>query len=289
MGTIVDVGIDWITATLRREDPGYAEWRGRCIDFANWAQTDGNERRDTVRLGYEGQSIGSIFIGQREADGIVIVSSEKAKAAFRFLWVAGLHVSRLDLQTTVSGLDTGVQVGKAARAAAASVNPPEGEIGHRKIHVHDDDDGGYTLYVGSRQSPWFGRFYNKHAQAPDDYEPGTWRYEVQTHNHVATQLSEQLQLMNGSLDSVIAGAVWTWWAERGVKPLYTRPDDNFEIVGPRPHTSDAARKLKWLSTQVRPTIKWLLGVADRDILMEALGLPTGGRIDLPPGELERGG
>jgi DNA relaxase NicK len=286
--TIIDIGVDWFTFTLRRDNPAYVDWRGRCVDFHSSCVDAGNISRQSTRLGYDGQSTTYSFVGQREADGIVIVSSSTAKAAFRYLWVDGVHVSRLDLQCTVMTVPGAEKPGITARKQATAQNPPSGSVGHRKISARDDNDGGYTLYIGSRSSAYFGRFYDKYAKSPDEYKPGAWRYEVQMHNEVATATCEQLQLMNGSLDGAIASSVWHWWADRGVTPLFEMPPDNFTIESPRAPPSDLERKLKWLASQVRPTVKLLWNEIDRDILFLALGLPTEGRYDEPLDNLERG-
>lgn len=284
---IIEIGIDWLTYTLAKTSPNYAEWRGRCIDFHQHAVSSGNIPRDTRRLGYEGLSTMYTFVGEREIDGIMIITSSAARSGFGYLWFEDIHVSRLDLQVTVAGTGLLKEPGITARKDANKHNPAEGTIGHRSIHVHDEDPHGYTLYVGSRKSPYFGRFYDKWAQKPEEYKPGDWRYEVQCHNQVATALAEQLMLMNGSLDAAIASCVWHWWAERGVLPRFKLPDTYFTIDAPRAPINDLERKLNWLKTQVRPTIKLLWGLADHDILMEALGLPTEGRLDVPLEEQER--
>lgn len=282
MNTIVDCGIDWLTFTLRRDSHEYADWRSRCIDYQQYAISAGNIPKTSRRLGYEGISTGSTFVGEREDGGVIIISGGAAHPAFRYCWAEGIHVARLDVQVTVTGFTTGQEPGIAAELEAHNANPPKGEVGHRNIHIHSDRGGGYTLYVGSRSSPYFGRFYNKYAEAPEEYPDGTWRYEVQNHNAVATALAQRLQATEGTIQGEIASSVWQWWSERGVTPHYDRPEAQFTIPRPQYARADLERKLEWIKVQVRPTVELLQKHIDRDILYSALGIvPEAGRVDRP--------
>jgi DNA relaxase NicK len=223
-------------------------------------------------LGYRGVVCGKCFLGERD-DGILLRSTGGVSTTFfESVYISDMHVSRLDLQCTVWIENGANHLGRDARMQAAYHRATHPRDAKRKIVAWDDEDSGYTLYIGSKSSAHFCRLYNKEAESGDEYYKGAWRYEVELHNDAATDAARYL-LENGlSLEQVIASTVRQYYTGRGVAvPWYTAEERN----ALRPllvMESDDGRSLKWLAAQVRPTVARLLRKGYTASVIEALGL-----------------
>jgi DNA relaxase NicK len=192
--------------------------------------------------------------------------------AYQHLYIQEMHVSRLDLQVTVWNPQDGGATGVLAEQNARDFKKRGGKGNNRQIrHIADDEDG-YTLYIGSRSSASFMRLYNKGAEAKDAYYTGSWRYEVETHNVVATAAAIELAMGNVSIELSIIATVATYCRERGLfVPWHASKE--LSVLRPLPSLeTDDLRSLRWLATQVKPTVQRLLRAGYTSDIAQALGL-----------------
>lgn len=269
---IVEAGIDWFTHTLHKDHEEYTKWRQQCQDAILLIGDAGNVLKQHALNGYTGVGCSSGFFGQRDHDGMLVLRSGWADRLFLTCYNNEGHTSRLDLQTTIR-LDTNdLQFGSRARKRASKYNKTLPKARQRTIHEHNDDDGGYTLYIGARSSSNFGRLYNKAAQADDAVYENCWRFEVQLHNQVATQAAFSIGHTSRPKEELIASSVWQWWAERGITPPYNHTDYRTVIYPFKQPETDVEKQLRWLREQVSPTVTRLRKQGLDDILISALGL-----------------
>ena len=270
--TQMETGVDWFSATLPVGHSHSGQVYDAAMKYLEGQLTAGNTAKPATLLGYKGVICGKCFVGERE-DGILLRSTGGVSTAFyEAVYLGDMHVSRFDLQVSV-WIDTArTHLGRQARSDAAYHRATHPREGKRRISSIDSEDGGYTLYIGSKSSEHFCRLYDKGAESGNEYYQGCWRYEVELHNDSATAAARYL-LANGiQMETVIASTVRQYYTARGVRvPWFTA--DELNAVRPRASIeSDDSRSLRWLAAQVRPTIARLRTRGYTVSVLEALGL-----------------
>jgi DNA relaxase NicK len=147
--------------------------------------------------------------------------------------------------------------------------------GKRRVtSIRNEERPGGTLYIGSRNSDQVGRIYDKAAESGQEkYAGRLWRYEVEFKGDRSKAAFSGLRRHSSqkTLAGEIQNAVWWWFSERGVPPLFDKTSDRVAYeVGAT--VTDTSRKLAWLSTQIRPTVLDLLEAGQHDAVFRALGL-----------------
>lgn len=272
--TRLETGIDWFSATLAAGHNLSGQTYAAAMDFLTHQQEQGNTAKEATLLGYKGVICGKCFVGERE-DGILCRSTGGISTDFyEAVYHPDMHVSRLDLQVSVWIDTASSHLGRQARLDAAYWRATHPKEARRKITAIDDEDGGYTLYIGSKSSEHFCRLYDKGAESRQEYYEGCWRYEVELHNDAATQVAHFILENSLQLETVVGSTVRTYYTQRGVAlPWYTQEEMN----ALRPVAvlqSDDSRSLRWLAAQVRPTVARLRSRGYTSSVLEALGLDT---------------
>jgi hypothetical protein len=273
--TKVAPAVDWLTATWKHEDVSSAHMLQLAIALGDTIAQMGNESEVFQWQGYSGRKIGSYFLGEREDGYVVRVSGSTAHFAFTSIYHPNMHVSRLDLCVTVwlSPSVPGLGLDATSQARMAKLN---GSITKRPVVTHyESDDGGFTLYLGRRNSRSMARLYNKEVESGEEYYKGAWRYECELHNEVATKTAYNISRSLFPLEETISAAVWRYYRERGVNPIFEAYPDRGKVVLPKRETTSLDRSLLWLEKQVRPTVARLVALGYTSSVLTALGLPGG--------------
>lgn len=268
--TSLETGVDWITLTCRQEDE-------RRQDFARSAW-DAKDQQTSVTMeqlkpwkwhGYEGWRVSGLSYGRRQDTDIIVASGPTANRFWRLFHKTSTNVSRLDLQCTVL---LNEPIPGLVQHWYNHISPVEG----RKAAMVVNNCGGTTLYVGSRSSDQFGRFYDKGIESGVTLTPGlVYRYEVEYKAERAKKMSDTLYLQICSrrpAERVIPATVWTWFNDRSVAPIYpSQPGEVPIIVSLDARDENTERTLTWLKMQVRPSVARLLP-HHRLRALQALGL-----------------
>ena len=271
--TKVEIGCDWLTCTWKRDNMFSSQHLEAALAFETHMFNNGNMQEVSSWQGYFGRKTGSFFVGERSTDYCVRVSGSAAAQAFTSIYRPDMHVSRLDIAVTAwlspSTPSLGLTATSDARIAklAGKVKNPA------KITHYDSDDGGYTLYIGKRSSRVFSRLYNKEVESGDAYYEGAWRYECELHNATATETASELYYSLFPLEEAICSAVWSFYHSKGVVPCFPTFPAGVEIVLPRREETTIERSLRWLETQVRPTVAKLVALGYTSSVLDSLGLP----------------
>lgn len=271
--TKLEIGCDWLTATWKRDSSMSGQHIEDALAFEQSMFENGHMQEIAHWQGYYGRKTGSFFVGERKDDYCVKVSGSPSASAFTRLYRSDMHVSRLDLSVTAWLSPHQPDIGRDANSAARLAKLA-GKVKHpAKITHVEGDDGGYTLYIGKRSSRIFARLYNKEVESDDAYYEGAWRYECELHNATATETAQELVYSVFPLEEAICSAVWAFWYSKGVKPVFATFPTGMEIVLPRREETTIERSLRWLETQVRPTVAKLIALGYTSSVLDALGLP----------------
>lgn len=246
---VTSAGIDWISATARSGSSRstLAAVGARLIAGEN----DGdNTPRAWHWRGYVGWQCGSVVAGERADSYFCQVSGSVASLYWLMVLEAGPTVTRLDVQVT-----------------AGSPSPRHDEATHQWERIEGNGNlrrragwrqhiltrpTGSTLYVGSPKSDRRLRLYDKHAEDPEHYPPGSWRYEVQARHGLAGALAAGLADRDSSALACVA-SVHHCFSARGVQPRFRAGGVGLLGHVPRART-DAERTLAWIDRYVRPTV-----------------------------------
>lgn len=259
--SLIDAGVDWITATQCRGIEGrtFRELSDSLIDAQRVAGRD--VRRATLRdyTGWRGEHL---FVGMRDADAIITASADVAAHHFGTITRAARNVSRLDIQASV--WTHGEQPALARMAYQRLLRSPKKRGKPRSFTLIRTHPQGETLNVGKRQSDSYARLYDW-ASAHKQGQPQTiWRYEVEFKRAMASGHSHTLL---GASDSrnMAAQLVYQWFDKRGVRPTYDLAGDRFSngcaLKEPNRDT------LAWFRSSVSKTIAKAI---DRHGLCEVL-------------------
>lgn len=263
---LVSIGCDYLTATTKTPEAGERlHYQGSTLfrvqrDF-------GNKSKPWGMHGFSGYACGSTQVGTRNGEVIVRLSSDSAARSWRQVVQAAENVSRIDLQATVKTTDEAADVIDSHRTEA-SINADEHK-GKRKVRWTQEHHGGYTLYLGDRQSNVFGRIYDKWQESKMVQYTGCVRFEAQFQNKLAWFIANSL-LASACPKPAVASYLTQFFAGRGVK-LELPERDSATYSCPRPR-SDDDKSLEWLKAAVSPTVKRLIDSGRGEEVLSALGL-----------------
>lgn len=278
-GRIIAAGVDALTVTstlpAAQECLLYIFNRG-----AAQAERLGDNRKKMGFQGFQGWKIGPWFYGRREDLWLLRVMGAPAHDCFHDLPWPGLNCSRVDVQITLQlpAYDSTVarQVGDLRKAAAteAKGKPRPAQ------DLHGLYSEGQTLDIGSRESPRFGRVYNKQEESGEEVYERSWRFEVEYKKVcaplVAAWLRQEPDLRIAAIQSCV-GQFEEW----GV-PLAVGVAGKLIAGSIGRRDFDSERSMKWLREQVAPTIEKLRKTVDQESIEEALGLRVVEHASLPP-------
>jgi len=268
--TAVSCGVDWISATLGREELDNQTWLYDCLHALSEVQALGNTYKRRSLLGFDGWESGGCFVGSNDTMHYAQFAGKYANDAYHMMEHPKLHVSRLDVQLTVQYDVELIKEGRYQYARSIHHNKGLPEHRRRKIHLYAGSDGGDTVYVGSPSSDNRGRIYNKAKQSNEQAYERSWRYEVVLRNEHALHLYRRLPSEVATATKLILSYVLNWYSERGIDVLGVEFGRENTIAPPKQPTSDVDRKLRWIRNQVVPTIRKLAELGYAEELMEVI-------------------
>jgi len=271
----VHAGIDWISCSLPTDARNREVWLAEAFDCLAILADEGHAVQNFGLMGYKGLKVGGSFVGRREDSVYCQLAGVAASDHFARIARSDLHISRLDLAVTVRYVTMPNTLGEAAYNAAVEADRSRlGAARRRKIWYMSGSDGGYTLYVGSPSSEERGRLYNKEVQNETPEYARCWRYEVVYRNDRAMAVFEALfttkELFRPTMCSSLVGA---WYQTRGIVcDWLSTPHHSIRPIQ-KGLPTDAEKKIKWLKTQVKPSILWLIEHNYREEMLDAIGIP----------------
>lgn len=266
--TRVIPSIDWLTVTAVDEERREALWQ-LGNELVNKQMAQKVEARAWRWKSYTGYHVGTVTVGRRHDSTILQLSQGIADECFARAWASADHCTRLDLAVTVWGGD---EVGNLAeRHERECLDWQKGGCKTLKTKTISDNGRINTLYLGSRESDLFARCYDKRLESGDSAFDGAWRYELEIKGDPAQRTASYL---SAAVDRAgwVRGAVFKYFARRGIQPIFGSVGSNVSISTIRPVT-DQFTRLAWLTNQVRPCVQKLLADDLGEEVMDALGIP----------------
>ena len=219
-------------------------------------------------FGYRGWDVGGIRWGRREQDDLIQLRGDQADKRWSFFLPLLTNVSRLDLAATIQYSDHLINKILDHYEEVQSVAEELPII--RNYSMITSLKGGDTLYVGRRASQQFGRIYDKGMQSTDPEFANCIRYEVELKRPAAWPVA---QLLASSADSeqLISSFIFRWFEDRLIACDWSPKIAYNAIQFPRRQT-DVEQQLKWLQSQVAPTVRRLLDLGLSQDVFNALAL-----------------
>jgi len=274
--TIVDAGVDWLTLVSPKASADHELTLNAWYDQYQQLRRRTGIVEDAAMMGYQGIRTEGMFVGTRWDGAMCRISGKTARELFLIVPPGDSNITRLDVQVTCHAPGDGIHPPRLAAVQAEAANEGLPSSRRRNVEEHKDNKGGYTTYIGSRQSAAFARVYHKSAQDPDAYGPECYRYEVQFNKDSAAQVLKALYTHQEQLEHASIAIVWDWFERRGVIPVFKRSGEVVTIDREVIPLTDLDKKLAWLYTQVRPTVTALVeqGQAE-EVLCALLGRSIG--------------
>lgn len=299
-GVLIESQVDWLTASAHGKERSQ-----RMLDVAHHISKEeasqGNQKRRWRLMGYEGYRVGRIAYGRRDdASCLVQLSGNAAEASLTDVLGESDVVTRIDLAATWRCTPPDPLMGRNQYALA--------EMFHRSHPTSarpwfvGDSSGGFTCYLGSRQSATFLRIYDKGAEsaAADDRAGleryrACWRFELEAKASMASALATMVADREDRAQYVRDYLV-SFLEAHGMSAPFLAGQPVALLPGFR-RRSDEESRLKHLARNVRPTVQWLESRGRGQDLREALGIDKletslrelqrllrtdPGRVDTPP-------
>lgn len=263
-------GVDWISATLGRDEIENQTWLYDCLHALEAIALKGNVYKRRSMLGFDGWECAGCFVGSNETRHYAQFAGKYASDAYTYLDHPKVHVSRIDLQITVQYDIELIKEGRFQYARAVHHNKSLPEYRRRKINLYAGSDGGDTVYVGSPSSGVRGRLYNKDKQSGEKAFERSWRYEVVYRDNYAANVFRAVLNADTEASAVISQEVVAWYYERGIIVLGLDAGGYVAISNPKAPRTDAGKKLAWIRAQVVPTIRKLAEMGYAEDLMEMI-------------------
>lgn len=266
--SLIDVGVDWFTSTA--VDGPTARLMLLSADrILSQEQRRGFYVKPWTMSGYSGWKCGRLQFGERPDGAIVRLTSDLAASEWWTIYQITGRCTRIDLQAT---LLLGSEVNDAIEAMVKSVlRFYQGRSDGPKVTKWSDNQGGATVYLGSRQSLLFFRGYNKGAQSGLDEFEGALRLELEVKSDAATLVIGRM-LSSETVHSGILSELASYLHDRGIST-------NLAFASPRSYherhlmVNDEVTSLNWLRRQIRPSVQRLIERGLVDEVLDALGLP----------------
>lgn len=261
--------IDWITVTTRDGFIGHG-WEDIYQKQRQQAEAKGllvREKRWKI-MSYEGSGYaGSIRVGFSEQLGWIAIASSSSAEVWPKLVGPKSKVTRIDLAVTQSLL---IEVDEVPRRYYEALTNKD--IATRNYSLVQNTKRGQTLYVGSRQSEKFGRLYDKGVESGEALAGYRYRWEVEYKKPSSDRVARVLGAVKEYLAETITAMVFEFFDLRGIPPLFPKSGHAINLTT-ETHITSLDRKLKWIRSQVRPSIGEIVMAGRSRDLFEAFGIP----------------
>lgn len=285
-GVLIESQVDWLTASAHGKERSQ-----RLLDVAHHIAKEedrqGNQKRRWRLMGYEGYRVGRIAYGRRDdASCLVQLSGDVASSGLTDVLGESDVVTRLDLAATWRATPPDPLLGRNQYALADMFH--QSHPRSARPWFVGDSGGGWTTYLGSRESATFLRIYDKGAEALASNDRAgleryraCWRFELEAKAAMAGALATMVADREDRAD-YIRGYLVSFLEAHGMSAPFLAGQPVALLPGFR-RRSDEESRLKHLARNVRPTVQWLESRGRGQDLREALGID---RLETSLRELE---
>lgn len=265
--TRLEAGLDWLTLTLPAESNTGKELLQIGTLRVAAMQREGAYVAPDRRFRADGHTAdNNTFIGVSKSHVTYQVSGSSAGIVYDEVKHLNPNVTRMDIQLTVWFDQPHDYLPMKHYEQAIAVWKAD-EENLPMPHIHLSPNGGDTLYVGKRTAKQMIRLYNKAIESGEPDFANSYRYELELKDKYATALFVNLLNRSVNREMYICGYIRDFYATRGIILPFTIESDFVEPVKVRHEESTTAKKLQWLKTQVRPTVRRLMDLGLRDYVI----------------------
>lgn len=275
-GEIIEIGCDWLTATVTTTDKTPLEQSALHVTVAKWENRAkallGNlEPQPWQSHGYDGFKGQHFEFGTRTDGCIIRLHGPLAATDWKGFARQATNISRFDLQATVKfELDL---EGLAQDEKTKAKLHRENSRYKYQINLHDGCGDGDTLYLGSRNSEKFGRLYDKFRESKNPEYSNCWRYEIEYADKVAVLVARFLLASDGNPTAMLPPLVeqFAFWGI--ITPFHsTSPIPDLRVKRKQPTDFGT---LSWLKDSVRPAIEKLTAKGfEAEVMVALFGIGT---------------
>lgn len=274
-GRVIEAQPDWLTVSAHGEESARA-MLDLALGLAKEEEARGAKPRKWRSMGYEGISMGRVQYGQRDVRATELrLSGDSASVYFEPAFALADTVTRLDLAVTWRGDEPYPDLGHEFYGLAVAHHHEK--PGSALPWTVNDADGGFTAYIGKRESEYFCRIYNKEAQERkqmgkkyDGKYDRCWRFELETKASVPMAVGKKW-LGQDDRPAFTQAYLHEYLTKHGLTPPFD-PAGGAQLVAGFRRASDEDTKLLHLQKNVAPTVRWLADRGRDDELRTALGL-----------------
>jgi hypothetical protein len=267
-----DVGLDWITATAKRDSANADILMDVALEHAARQMDEGQTAKPMTLLGYKGEQVGNIFYGTREDSAIARASGYEANNVATRLYEQQFrgNISRIDFQITAQSAEPEPNHARSIfNRLSGELQKGEKEKRYRFTYI-DGGRAGSSLSIGSRTSTRYRRIYDKSAEQRHQIAPRLWRYETELKGDAARKAWALLG--DTGVNGKIVTDVVTGDFELAGVPLSWIDHDNPQRLPSAHQITDDAKSLLWLQSAVRKRAQQLCFTQGRSAVISALGL-----------------
>jgi len=252
---MLSITIDWLAMTFKEMTYNGKQFCALYTpDQESSPTAPTNGYRDAIR---SSSGVVRMWHVDRPEMGVHVIFSG---SALRYLWEhSGIHQKEILTSASYAGASfTRLDLATDAKDVDISLERVYGHIANgktlgsaRSYGKFESNNGGFTIYIGSRQSEKFVRIYDKAAESnlPDtDWK----RYEIETKGMVARALAKVL----------VETTNWSGAFQHMAKGILDLPnsDDYAAFFSPDalpigiPKLEKTSDREKWIRTQVLPAV-----------------------------------
>lgn len=260
-------GVDFLTAT-GKDEKSYERPFAWLAGYSDACVRSGEKAHKQLRNGFKLFCVGQCAFGRRGSEWMVSMWGPLAHNGWKKVAPYAANITRVDLEVTIrTAFDNSEFVRRAYQEVNATARPGK----PLSLTLMDSGPKGATVYLGKRVSSQMGRIYDKGAQSKGDKQfDNSLRFEVEFKKPLSREVAKWL-LDEDPNNEGIARLVMGWYQERGLD--LSCFGKFMESAIERPVVSSSpAKRLKWLSEQVRPTFQELVQLGFESEVYEALGV-----------------
>lgn len=268
-------GVDWVRLIIPSEHYP-ADLRGfdmlpELYHHAG-ASSVGNSPKPFRVSGFQGFRLGRASLGIRDNLVWLDYSGDNAQEALELPYFEYANCTRLDVRVDMRLPVADDDMAEYMRDYYKEYRATRTRAGSWPDYDYRDKGGAQTLYIGSRDSWRFLRFYNKSAEQRWSTIIGQfWRAEIQFGKEQCNELAHRFQ-RDLLLSRTSYNLVDEYVESLGLGFLFGFTSEILALPKPERPSNDAEKRLAWLNKQVRPTIAKLAEAGYYEKAEQALGL-----------------
>lgn len=263
---ILGSGIDWLSLRTSKFDESNS-FHALAHEIFRKSKKQGEVVQESMRMGFAGKAVHGLFLGHRQNDSLLTLSSDVARVYGPIALRLGGVVARLDLQVTIDqGND---RYNQAQEIFYRSKVMPFKEGRPRQLMLTQVHPQGDTLNLNKRTTDCYGRIYDYGVAHSVAEKHKIWRFEIELKRALAKTMAKTLGQSEDS-EALIENLVHRWYQARipGV-PWTPRQYSWTHELKPDKRPRDV---LRWFEESLSVTVARAIKDYGEERTLKALGL-----------------